>query len=60
VVLDGRLALFHKRQRWLAVADLHFGYELSQRAAGRLTPMWGMQSVEERLVELLRDYRPRG
>ena len=41
VVLDGRLALFHKRQRWLAVADLHFGYELSQRAAGRLMPMWG-------------------
>ena len=58
VVLDGRLALFHKRQRWLAVADLHFGYEISQRAAGRLMPMWGMQSVEERLLQLLADYRP--
>lgn len=58
VVLDGRLALFHKRQRWLAVADLHFGYELSQRAAGRLMPMWGMRSIAERLQELLDDYQP--
>ncbi len=39
VLLDGRLALFHQEQRWLAVADLHFGYELSQRAAGRLVPL---------------------
>ena len=58
VVLDGRLALFHNRQRWLAVADLHFGYEISQRAAGRLLPLWGMKSVEERLDELLAHYRP--
>ncbi len=58
VVLDGRLALFHQRERWLAVADLHFGYELSQRAAGRLVPLWGMTSVEERLRELLSDYAP--
>lgn len=59
VLLDGRLALFHKRQRWLAVADLHFGYELSQRAAGRLVPMWGMSTVEERLRALIDDYKPR-
>jgi putative SbcD/Mre11-related phosphoesterase len=59
VLLDGRLALFHRKQRWLAVADLHFGYELSQRAAGRLMPMWGMTSVEDRLEQLLADYRPR-
>lgn len=59
VVLDGRLALFHQEQRWLAVADLHFGYELSQRAAGRLMPMWGMTSVEARLMELIADYQPR-
>ncbi len=58
-LLDGRLALFHRKQRWLAVADLHFGYELSQRAAGRLHPMWGMTSVEDRLQQLLADYRPR-
>ncbi len=59
VVLDGRLALFHQRENWLAVADLHFGYEVSQRAAGRLMPMWGMISVRDRLRALLRDYRPR-
>ncbi len=59
VVLDGRLAIFHQTQRWLAVADLHFGYELSQRAAGRLTPMWGVTSVEDRLKQLLLDYQPR-
>ena len=58
VLLDGRLALLHQKERWLAVADLHFGYELSQRAAGRLMPLWGMTSIEQRLVELLEDYRP--
>ena len=58
VVLDGRLALFHQRERWLALADLHFGYELSQRAAGNLFPFWGMQTIETRLEELLRDYDP--
>jgi DNA ligase-associated metallophosphoesterase len=58
VLLDGRLALFHERERWLAVSDLHFGYELSQRAAGNLFPLWGMQTIENRLEELLRDYNP--
>jgi uncharacterized protein len=58
-LLDGRLALFHQRQRWLAVADLHFGYELSQRAHGNLFPLWGMQNVEERLNDLLGDYQPK-
>lgn len=59
VLLDGRLALFHQSESWLAVADLHFGYEVSQRAAGRLMPMWGMTSVRERLLALLHDYHPR-
>ena len=58
IVLDGRLALFHERDRWLAIADLHFGYELSQRAAGNLFPLWGMQTIHERMEELLRDYGP--
>ena len=58
MLLDGRLALFHQRERWLAVADLHFGYELSQRAAGWLVPMWGMESVSERLLRLVEEYRP--
>jgi DNA ligase-associated metallophosphoesterase len=59
VVLDGRLALFHKSKRWLAVADLHFGYEMSQRAAGNLFPLWGMRTIETRLDDLLQDYAPR-
>ena len=58
ILLDGRLALFHKRERWLAVADLHFGYEISQRAAGRLVPLWGMSSIAERLLHLVDEYRP--
>ena len=57
-LLDGRLALFHKTERWLAVADLHFGYELSQRVAGRLVPMWGMATISERLTELVNEYGP--
>lgn len=58
ILLDGRLALFHQRENWLAVADLHFGYELSQRAAGRLVPMWGMASISERLLQLVHEYQP--
>jgi metallophosphoesterase superfamily enzyme len=58
VLLDSRLALFHERENWLAVADLHFGYELSQRVAGRLVPLWGMESIETRLCQLMRDYEP--
>ena len=57
-ILDARLALFHRAERWLAVADVHFGYELSQRAAGGLFPLWGMDTVEARLGALLEDYRP--
>ena len=41
------------------MADLHFGYELSQRAAGRRVPMWGMASISERLRRLVEEYRPR-
>jgi putative SbcD/Mre11-related phosphoesterase len=58
VLLDSRLALFHEREGWLAIADLHFGFELSQRVAGHLLPFWGMQSIETRLGDLLRDYHP--
>ncbi len=57
-VLDARLAIYHRAERWLAVADVHFGYELSQRAAGALFPLWGMDSVETRLGALVDDYRP--
>ena len=57
-ILDARLALYHRGERWLAVADLHFGYEISLRAAGALLPMWGMDTIETRLRALLADYRP--
>src|SRR4051812_34857337 len=59
ILLDGRLALFHRTEHWLAVADLHFGYELSQRAAGALVPLWGMATISERLTELVDEYEPR-
>jgi DNA ligase-associated metallophosphoesterase len=59
IILDGRLALFHQTERWLAVADLHFGYELSQRAAGALVPLWGMATISQRLTELVDEYEPR-
>ena len=58
VLLDARLALFHERERWLAIADLHYGFELSQRAAGRMVPMWGMESASARLLALIADYKP--
>jgi uncharacterized protein len=58
ILLDGRLALFHQTERWLAVADLHFGYELSQRAAGALVPLWGMATISDRLSELVNEYNP--
>lgn len=59
IILDGRLALFHRTERWLAVADLHFGYELSQRAAGALVPLWGMATISERLGALVNEYEPK-
>jgi uncharacterized protein len=59
VLLDSRLALFHERESWLAIADLHYGFELSQRSAGRLVPFWGMELASARLFGLLTDYQPR-
>ena len=58
VWLDSRLALVHAEQRWMAVADLHFGYEVSQRARGWLVPFWGMEMIAGRLRELIADYQP--
>ena len=58
-VLDHRRALYHPFENWLAVADLHFGYELSANAAGALYPGWGMEEVERHLGALLHDYKPK-
>jgi metallophosphoesterase superfamily enzyme len=58
LILDGRLALFHESAGWLAVSDLHFGFEAARRREGALWPLWGMDSVASRLQELVRHYRP--
>ncbi len=55
---DSRLALFHCKERWLAIADLHYGYELSQRASGALFPNRGMDQIEQCLASLVFDYCP--
>ncbi|MEM9018499.1 MAG: metallophosphoesterase [Verrucomicrobiota bacterium] len=59
VRLDSRLAIFHQGDRWLALADLHFGYEVSRRADGGLWPLWGMRTIEERLEALVADWNPK-
>ena len=58
-LLDARLGLYHHAEQWLAVADLHFGLEISARRRGALVPEFGMEEVERRLSSLLRDYKPR-
>ena len=40
VILDGRLALHHPGESWLAISDLPFGYNMSRRRDGGLWPMW--------------------
>jgi metallophosphoesterase superfamily enzyme len=59
VFLDGRLALHHREEGWLAISDLHFGYEVSRRRDGGLWPMWGMETITERLRTLVEDLQPR-
>jgi len=58
VVLDARLALYGEADRWLAVSDLHYGYEVRRRAKGGLWPMWGRETIKTRLDELLAYYQP--
>jgi hypothetical protein len=58
LLLDGRLALVDPVARWLAVSDLHFGYEANRRREGGLWPMWGMATIASRLEGLVRDWQP--
>ncbi len=58
VIFDRRLAIFHQRARWLALADLHFGYEVEFRRAGGLIPLFGMETIESRLCGLIDDFEP--
>lgn len=56
--LSSGLALFVESLRALIVADVHWGYAVSQRRAGRLLPQWGDEAIQERLDALVRHYRP--
>ncbi|WP_395716392.1 metallophosphoesterase [Prosthecobacter sp.] len=59
VLLDSRRALVHATQRWMAVADIHFGYEVHRARQGALLPDFGMPQIEETLLALLADHLPR-
>ncbi|MBE2284241.1 MAG: metallophosphoesterase [Prosthecobacter sp.] len=59
VLLDSRRALVHATQRWMAVADIHFGYEVHQAKKGALLPDFGMPQIEQTLKALIADHLPR-
>jgi putative SbcD/Mre11-related phosphoesterase len=58
LILDARLALYNCEENWLAIADLHYGYEMAHRARGWLLPWFGMDAIEQRLRTILDDYQP--
>lgn len=58
VFLDSRLALFDEKLNWLAISDLHYGYEVRRRAEGGLWPTWGRETIESRIEDLLDTYQP--
>lgn len=43
----------------MALADLHYGYELRRQLHGDLLPDWGMEICEQTLVSLIHDHRPK-
>lgn len=57
--LNAAPALFIAPLGALVLADVHWGYAASQRAAGRLVPRWGDDDIAERLRVLLEFYQPR-
>ncbi len=59
ILLDSRRAVIHTMQGWLAVADIHFGYEIHRAKQGALLPDFGMDHIEKTLLELLADHLPR-
>ncbi len=58
ILLDSRRALVHETQGWMAVADLHYGYEDQRQQYGALMPAWGMAQCEETLIDLIHDHQP--
>lgn len=59
LILDSRRALLSPSGGWLAVADVHFGYEVRRRRAGGLVPAWGMAECASVMQELIQDHQPR-
>ena len=59
VRLDGRRALWLETTGSLVVADLHWGYATSHRAAGNLLPVWGDAAIADALDALVAAYQPR-
>ncbi len=50
----------HESDGWLAVADVHYGFELNRaRKLGAIQPQWSMAATERRLMALLQHYKPR-
>jgi uncharacterized protein len=58
VVLDGCGGVFLTEHRTLVVADLHWGYSVSQRSRGGLFPVVGDLEIASRLDTMLRRHRP--
>ncbi|SKB05851.1 putative phosphoesterase [Prosthecobacter debontii] len=42
----------------MALADVHYGYEVHRSRQGALLPKWGMQQCGETLFSLIDDYQP--
>lgn len=59
VLLDSRRALVNARQGWMAVADIHFGFEVHRSKQGALLPDFGMDAIQTSLLSLLADHCPR-
>lgn len=58
IVFDARRAIYFRKEKLLAVADLHLGYAWTHRAQGQLMPISGRDDALERLGELLEEYKP--
>lgn len=58
LILDSRRALIHPGQGWMAVSDIHYGYEVHRSRQGALLPGWGMEKCLTTLCALITDHRP--
>lgn len=56
--LDSRRALWIAGEGALVVADAHWGYAATHRAAGNLLPVWGDEQLESTLDALFADHAP--